>query len=134
MTSEKSNNVNAEVISVYPNNIKILVTDLNDFKDGQNLKVGSYIKVPSDDGTMMLIGIIENFSIEAKDTGERKYLIQANPLGIIKDGRFERGGDSIALPPKEAAPATYEDISNIYKDSVEKTSILSFALFHITKV
>lgn len=80
MTEHDLNDINAEVISVYPNNIKILVTDLNDFKDGQNLKVGSYIKVPSDDGTMMLIGIIENFSIEAKESGERKYLIQANPL------------------------------------------------------
>ncbi|GAA3898257.1 hypothetical protein GCM10022405_24450 [Gibbsiella dentisursi] len=126
MTDTYSNDVNAEVISVYPNNIKILVTDLNDFKDGKNLKVGSYIKVPSDDGTMMLIGIIENFSIEAKDNGERKYLIQANPLGVIKNGKFERGGDSIALPPKEAAPATYEDISNIYKDSVENNKHFEF--------
>jgi len=113
-------------LSVYPNNIKILVTNLNDFKDGQNLKVGSYIKVPSDDGTMMLIGIIENFSIEAKESGERKYLIQANPLGIIKDGKFERGGDSIALPPKEAAPATYDDIRSIYKDSVEQSKQFEF--------
>ncbi|EFH5223630.1 ATP-binding protein [Escherichia coli] len=121
-----STDINAEVISVYPNNIKVLVTDLNDFKDGQDLKVGSYIKVPSDDGTMMLIGIIENFSIEAKDNGERKYLIQANPLGIIKDGRFERGGDSIALPPKEAAPARYEDICNIYKNSVETKKQFEF--------
>ncbi len=126
MNNTNLNDVNAEVISVYPNNIKILVTNLNDFKDGQNLKVGSYIKVPSDDGTMMLIGIIENFSIEAKESGERKYLIQANPLGIIKDGKFERGGDSIALPPKEAAPATYDDIRSIYKDSVEQSKQFEF--------
>ncbi|WKW41575.1 anti-phage-associated helicase HerA [Kosakonia cowanii] len=126
MTSSDLNDVNAEVISVYPNNIKILVTDLNDFKDGQDLKVGSYIKVPSDDGTMMLIGIIENFSIEAKENGERKYLIQANPLGIIKNGKFERGGDSIALPPKEAVPATYNDIRSIYKDSVDKNKQFEF--------
>ena len=87
--SDHVNEVNAEVISVYPNCIKIIVGDLDDFKDGQNLKVGSYIKVPSDDESMMLIGIIENFSIEAKDNGERKYIIQANPLGIIKNGKFE---------------------------------------------
>lgn len=55
MIDNYSTDINAEVISVYPNNIKVLVTDLNDFKDGQDLKVGSYIKVPSDDGTMMLI-------------------------------------------------------------------------------
>lgn len=120
------NEVNAEVISVYPNSIKIIVGDLDDFKDGQNLKVGSYIKVPSDDESMMLIGIIENFSIEAKDNGERKYLIQANPLGIIKNGKFERGGDSIALPPKQAAPATFEDIDNIYRNSVDKNKHFEF--------
>ncbi|MFY0404455.1 anti-phage-associated helicase HerA [Pantoea dispersa] len=120
------NEVNAEVISVYPNSIKIIVGDLDDFKDGQNLKVGSYIKVPSDDESMMLIGIIENFSIEAKDNGERRYLIQANPLGIIKNGKFERGGDSIALPPKQAAPATFEDIDNIYRNSVDKNKHFEF--------
>lgn len=120
------NEVNAEVISVYPNSIKIIVGDLDDFKDGQNLKVGSYIKVPSDDDSMMLIGIIENFSIEAKDNGERKYIIQANPLGIIKNGKFERGGDSIALPPKQAAPATFDDIDNIYRNSVDKNKHFEF--------
>ncbi|HFK5772152.1 anti-phage-associated helicase HerA [Enterobacter ludwigii] len=124
--TEHVNEVNAEVISVYPNSIKIIVGDLDDFKDGQNLKVGSYIKVPSDDESMMLIGIIENFSIEAKDNGERKYLIQANPLGIIKNGKFERGGDSIALPPKQAAPATFEDIDNIYRNSVDKNKHFEF--------
>lgn len=124
--TEHVNEVNAEVISVHPNSIKIIVGDLDDFKDGQNLKVGSYIKVPSDDESMMLIGIIENFSIEAKDNGERKYLIQANPLGIIKNGKFERGGDSIALPPKQAAPATFEDIDNIYRNSVDKNKHFEF--------
>lgn len=126
MVDDDINEVNAEVISVYPNSIKIIVGNLDEFKDGQNLKVGSYIKVPSDDESMMLIGIIENFSIEAKDNGERKYLIQANPLGIIKNGRFERGGDSIALPPKQAAPATFEDIDNIYRNSVDKNKHFEF--------
>ncbi|RYZ77403.1 MAG: DUF87 domain-containing protein, partial [Proteobacteria bacterium] len=44
--------------------------------------------------------------------------IEAFPLGILRDGKFERGGDSLAIPPKEVRPATIDDIKKIYEDSV----------------
>lgn len=123
--SEKS--INAEVISVYPNKVRIAVDDLNDFKAGESLKVGSYIRVPSDDGETVLIAVIESFSIESHQDKPRKHLIDANPLGIIQDGIFIRGGDSIALPPKEAEPATEVEIKNIYKSSIKESEKLEFS-------
>lgn len=123
--SEKS--INAEVISVYPNKVRIAVDDLNDFKSGESLKVGSYIRVPSDDGETVLIAVIESFSIESHQDKPRKHLIDANPLGIIQDGIFIRGGDSIALPPKEAEPATESEIKNIYKSSIKESEKLEFS-------
>lgn len=123
--SEKS--INAEVISVYPNKVRIAVDDLNDFKAGESLKVGSYIRVPSDDGETVLIAVIESFSIESHQDKPRKHLIDANPLGIIQDGIFIRGGDSIALPPKEAEPATESEIKNIYKSSIKESEKLEFS-------
>ncbi|WP_146075627.1 helicase HerA domain-containing protein, partial [Vibrio jasicida] len=123
--SEKS--INAEVISVFPNKVRIAVDDLNDFKAGESLKVGSYIRVPSDDGETVLIAVIESFSIESHQDKPRKHLIDANPLGIIQDGVFIRGGDSIALPPKEAEPATESEINNIYKGSIKESEKLEFS-------
>lgn len=119
--------LNAEVISVYPDKVKISVDKLEDFQlADKSLKVGSYLKV-SDNDNVILIAIIENFSIEVRDNGSRMYMIEANPLGIIKDGKFIRGGDSIAIPPKKVEPATEEEIKQIYGDSNASPSNFTFA-------
>jgi DNA helicase HerA-like ATPase len=122
-----SEKLNAEVVSVYPNKVKISVDKLEDFKlADEALKVGSYLRI-SDNENAILIAIIENFSIEVNDDGERKHLIEANPLGIIKDGKFIRGGDSIAIPPKKVEPAKAEEIKKIYEQSINKEDSFVFS-------
>jgi len=82
---EEQEKINAEVIAVYPDKVKVIVDSLEDFQiAGESLKVGSYLRI-SDNDNAVLIAIIENFSIEVNDKGERNHLIQAFPLGIIKD-------------------------------------------------
>ncbi|MCS0824609.1 ATP-binding protein [Cytobacillus firmus] len=119
--------LNAEVISVYPNKVKVSVDDLEDFKlADESLRVGSYLRV-SDNENSVLMAIIENFSIEVSEEGKRKYLIEANPLGLIKDGTFIRGGDSLAIPPKKVEPAKEDEIRKIYDDTSSKDSSFTFA-------
>ena len=60
------------------------------------------------------IAIIENFQIQAQDDGSRDYVIDAFPLGVLRDKKFERGGDALAIPPKTVEPATIDDIRLIY--------------------
>lgn len=104
----------AEVVSVRPNKIIVQVTNLNDFKvAGETLKVGSYIKILNNDDAI-LIAIIENFSIGFDKSNERIYIIEALPLGVLNNGQFIRGGDTIAIPPRHVEPATIEDIKSIY--------------------
>lgn len=119
--------INAEVVAVLPNKVKIKVDNLDDFKGTEKLKVGSYIQISDNESSdVKLISIIESFLIEVDDKGGRKYLIEANPLGTIEDGKFKRGGDSIALPPKEAVPATIEDIKAIYLSGSEQPGYEKF--------
>jgi DNA helicase HerA-like ATPase len=120
--------VNAEVISVSPNKIKISVDKLEEFKIAEEkLKVGSYLRV-SDNDDVALLAIIENFSIVADENGgEPKYLIDASPIGLVKNGKFYRGGDSLALPPKKVEPATIEDIKTIYESSVNEKERFTFS-------
>ncbi|MFA6608329.1 MAG: ATP-binding protein [Candidatus Paceibacterota bacterium] len=125
MTDEKNM---AEVVSVFPNKIKILVNNIEKFKvEGEVLAVGSYLKV-FDHQNCRVIAIIENFSIEIQEpdeNGERKkiYVIEAIPLGIIDStDKFIRGGNNIAIPPKSAEPATKEDIQKIYNNLEENVS------------
>ncbi|MEI6434427.1 MAG: ATP-binding protein [Bacteroidota bacterium] len=124
---EEQERINAEVIAVYPDKIKVIVDSLEDFQiSGESLKVGSYLRI-SDNDNAVLIAIIENFSIEVNDKGERKHLIQAFPLGIIKDNKFIRGGDSIAIPPKKVEPAREEEIKKIYEQSIDPKEVFTFA-------
>ena len=117
----EENKIIAEVISVLPNKIKISVDDINDFKIAEEkLKIGSYIEV-SDNDNCKLMAIIENFSIELKgnESSERRYILEASPLGIISNGSFERGGDNISIPPKDVKPAKKEDIIKIFSSSTK---------------
>ena len=128
MDSEK---INAEVISVLPNKIKISVEDLEDFQIAEEkLKVGSYLRI-LDNENAILIAIIENFSIEiGKDNAEtpvRKYILEANPLGIIRSGKFEGGDDPLAIPPKQVEPAKTEEIEKIFVESIDENEKFTFA-------
>ncbi|HIC8809365.1 TPA: ATP-binding protein [Elizabethkingia anophelis] len=119
--------INAEVIAVYPDKIKIVVDNLEDFRvAGEALQVGSYLKI-SDNENAILMAIIENFSIIVNEAGKRDYAIEALPLGMIREGKFIRGGDSLAIPPKKVEPATEEEIKKIYDQYIEKKEKFTFA-------
>jgi hypothetical protein len=121
------NKITAEVIAVYPDKIKIVVDNLEDFRiAGETLQVGSYLKI-SDNENAILMAIIENFSIVVNDSGKRDYAIEALPLGMIKNGQFIRGGDSLAIPPKKVEPATEEEIKKIYEQSIDPKEKFTFA-------
>ncbi len=123
MTNEP---INAEVIAVFPDKVKIIVDDLQNFKLAEeSLKVGSYLRI-ADNENSVLIAVIENFQIAVSEKG-RDYVIEAFPLGILKNGEFERGGDSLAIPPKKAEPATIDDIKKIYADFSELSERFCFA-------
>lgn len=124
---EQKEKINAVVIAVFPDKVRIVVDDLEDFKIAEEaLKVGSYVKI-ADNENAILIAIIENFQIAVSVDGKRDYIIDAFPLGIIKDGKFERGGDSLAIPPKKVEPATTTDINKIYGEAVPESERFSFS-------
>lgn len=116
----------AEVIAVFPDKVRISVDDISGFSDGNHLKVGSYLRV-TDTEDCALIAIIENFSIEVSDDAKRRHIIEALPLGIIRDGKFERGGEALTIPPTGVAPATMDDIRKIFEESVEPGKKFTFA-------
>ena len=127
--------INAEVISVFPDKVKIAINDLENFQIAEEkLRVGSYIRIADNDDSI-LIAIIENFSIEIKEIknndglieAKRIYMIEAIPLGMLTDGKFERGGDTLTIPPKSVEPAGQEDINKIYLNSIEEDKKFSFS-------
>lgn len=125
--TQEEEQINAQVIAVYPDKVRIVVDDLEDFKIAEeSLKVGSYLTI-ADNENASLIAIIENFQIAVSADGKREHIIEAFPLGILRDGKFERGGDSLAIPPKKVQPATIADIKKIYDESVPVVKRFRFA-------
>jgi hypothetical protein len=122
-----ADNLNAQVVAVFPDKVRIVVDKLEDFKIAEeSLRVGSYVRI-ADNENAVLIAIIENFQIVARDDGARHHIIEAFPLGVLRDGKFERGGDSLAIPPKNVEPATIDDIRRIYSDSVSEAQGFCFS-------
>lgn len=122
-----ADNLNAQVVAVFPDKVRIVVDKLEDFKIAEeSLRVGSYVRI-ADNENAVLIAIIENFQIVARDDGTRNHIIEAFPLGVLRDGKFERGGDSLAIPPKNVEPATIDDIRRIYSDSVKNAQSFCFS-------
>ena len=78
-----------------------------------------------------MIAVIENFSlspsVDPTVPSGRQYVLEAIPLGIIRNGIFERGGDSLAIPPKEVTPASFDDINTIYAESIPKKERFCFS-------
>lgn len=116
----KTNLVNAEVIAVNPDSIKIAINNLNEFLgEHGGLKLGSFLNV-SDDDNCQLVAVIQNFSLEVNENGKKKYLIDALPLGTIQDGKFIRGGDTLSIPPTSVSPTKSEDMKVIFESSINE--------------
>jgi len=130
--TDENKNMNAEVIAVYPNKVKISVDDLSKFvsmdEQVEKLKVGSYLEI-ADDDNHKLIAIIESYSIviDEKKTPVRTYIIEANPLGVIEDNKFSRGGDSLTIPPTKVLPAKQDDIKAIFNETLNEGERFCFS-------
>lgn len=115
-----TNLVNAEVIAVNPDSIKIAINNLDEFLgEHGGLKLGSFLNV-SDDDNCQLVAVIQNFSLEVNEDGKKKYFIDALPLGTIQDGEFIRGGDTLSIPPTSVSPTKPEDMKVIFESSVNE--------------
>ena len=117
--------INAEVLAVYPNKIKIEVKDINDFKvAGERLSVGSYLRI-SDSDDCAIMAIIDNFCIEKDPDEERHYVIECIPIGFLNsEGKFSRGGNNIAIPPIGVEPARKDEIQKIYNQVEDKKQFI----------
>ncbi len=122
MTDEVNN---VEVIAVMPDKIKIAVRNLEE-SPINNFKIGSYLKV-KDHEDHELIVMIEDYSIETSETSDKKYIITANQLGVLKNNKFIRGGDNLVLPPREVQVVTESEIQKIYETNITDENKFCFS-------
>ncbi len=135
--------ISAEVISVNPDKVKIMIYSMDDWKTAEEkLKVGSYLEIKddnSDEDEYVVVAIIDNFKIDLveitkiDETGqkytdvERRYILEATPLGSIYDNKFTRGGDTLSIPPKSVSVANENVINKIFSDCISEKDRFSFS-------
>ncbi|MCB7038348.1 anti-phage-associated helicase HerA [Eggerthella sinensis] len=124
---KESSMIEAEVTAVYPDRINIAVDNLDKYNDDNStLKIGSYVRI-SDNDNAVLIAMIDSFSISLDSKNEKRYVLEAVPLGLISGEEFERGGDAIAIPPKRVEAASADDILKIYSSNIGRKSEFAFS-------
>lgn len=118
----------ATIIAVSPNKgiISVDGENLDKFKEGRDLKVGSYLEI-SDNHDCKLLAVIESYRITVDEKGQRSFIIESNPIGTLIGDKFTRGGDSLAIPPTGARPANPNDIAKIYQSSTADTEKFCFS-------
>lgn len=122
----------ASVVAVSPNLIQIEVSSTDDYAQlDQQLEIGSYLKI-SDDGGSAVVAIVQSYRIrddagttDSTTISTPKFIVDAQPVGRLEDGRFRRGGKQITIPPKHVEIASSHLLGEIY-DTVGSNKKFSF--------
>ena len=115
----------AEVISVFPDKVRISINDIEAFSQREAIKVGSYLTI-SDNEDCALIAIIQNFSLSSDENTSGNYILEALPLGVIREGKFIRGGDALTIPPRSVEPTSLADVKKIFEESIKEERKFTF--------
>ena len=117
------------VTSISPNLIQLEVKDIDAFAtdDENRFSIGSYLKITDCNG-VSVVTIVKSYRIkdpipnsETEAAGEyRSFVIDTQPLGFIKDGKFKRGGQQIAIPPTDVEIAGTDILGSIYTGAEEQ--------------
>ena len=114
----------ARVVAISPNSVKIRVPDLRSFQNGGGrVRLGTYLRITDEDGAVM-IAMTNSLAVSE---GEPGYVLEASPLGVLKDGNFQRGGGTLSLLTQEIALADDADIRAIFEKSVPAERQFSFS-------
>lgn len=124
----------ANVVAVAPGLIQIEVTSTEEYVNlDQQLEIGSYLKI-SDDNDTTVVAIVQSYAIrdrvtESTELADTRFLIDAQPVGRLDEGRFSRGGKQITIPPTTVAIASDSVLSEIYNttDSAKQFSFGTLA-------
>lgn len=134
-----------KVVSVAPNLIQIEITDIVEFKKAdESLSLGAFLQITDDKG-VSVIAMAKSYRIkdptDEPPNGEGpipkpkqpSFIIDAQPLGFLNaEGKFERGGQQLTIPPSEVHVAGPDILSAVYAD-VEGSRRFTFGALSANK-
>jgi flagellar biosynthesis GTPase FlhF len=138
-----------KVITVLPDLIQVEVTNPNKFAmKNDSFGMGSYMKI-TDENQVSIIGILQSYKIKDLNpegmegpTLEKKdpsFILDIQPVGLMENGIFVRGGSRITIPPSEVEVADEHLLKGIFKFPIskeeDKNKVFSFGTLsnYVTK-
>lgn len=128
-----------KVISVSQNLIQIEILDPAELKKQpeQRLTIGTYLKIADDDG-LAVIAIVQAYRIKDPASSDAQaelstpsFVMDAYPLGYLdKDGKFQRGGQQIAIPPTHVSIADSDTLAALYSSTKPEGALSIGTLAH----
>jgi len=96
----------------------------------QPLTIGAYVKIADDDG-LAVIAVVQAFRIKDPATPDGEVestpptmVLDAQALGFLDaDGKFQRGGQQLAIPPTRVEVADRETLAAIYSSASPEGSL-----------
>lgn len=140
---DKSNQL--RVKSFEPNLIQVEIVDFNSWKQensGEDIKIGSYLKIEDGDGNCIL-SLVKSFKmIEIEDElasqqndYDGAFLVNTQPVGqlVTKGNRkiFRKGIRDICIPPNSVSLATENDLKKVF--SMECDSNICFSTHRLNE-
>ncbi len=118
------------IISISPNLIQLEVTDLAAFAsdDDNKFSIGSYLKI-TDGNDLSVIAIVKSYRIKdptpthpmSEPGAARSFVVDSQPVGLIENGKFKRGGKQITIPPTSVEIAGKDVFEQIYSKQDDAT-------------
>ncbi|QXJ20624.1 ATP-binding protein [Actinomadura graeca] len=111
----------AQVVSVAPDLIQVEVRSTVEYQNlDMQMEIGSYLKI-SDENGLSVVAIVRSYRIKdvlsdptGLSIGEPSFVVDAQPVGRLQDGKFARGGKQIAIPPTRIEIAGKSVLDEIY--------------------
>jgi len=111
----------SKVCAVSQSLIQVEILDCQEFKNKleNRLALGSYLQIADDNASV--IAIVKAYRIKDNvirkgdaETIEPSFILDAEPIGFLKGGQFQRGVQRITIPPKSVYLADTDTLKSIY--------------------
>lgn len=111
----------SKVCAVSQSLIQVEILDCKEFKNRleNRLSLGSYLQIADDNASV--IAIVKAYRIKENiiktadaETIEARFILDAEPIGFLKEGEFQRGVQRITIPPKNVYLADTDTLKSVY--------------------
>ncbi len=107
----------------------VVKMDFDDFEKNKNaLKIGKYLKIQTGNFDL-LIATIRSIKAIADNSGQEKYLLSAEPVGVVVDDEFIPGSTVLSSPTEPVDIADKSILDKIFQEN----DVYSFSLGKIAQ-